>query len=151
LRTGDLGYLAGGELFVTGRRKDLVILRGQNHYPQDIELTVEGSHDDFVVGGAAAFSIEAAGEERLVVLQEVRRGGSEAPELAAEVRRRVAEEHQIELWGFALLALGSLPKTSSGKVRRSACRAAWLDGTLPALWRWQRPAAEKEAAPEAPL
>jgi acyl transferase domain-containing protein/acyl-CoA synthetase (AMP-forming)/AMP-acid ligase II/acyl carrier protein len=149
LRTGDLGCIVAGQLYVSGRRKDLVIIRGQNHSPQDIELTVESSHADFVVGGAAAFAIEAEGEERLVVVQEVRRGFAAPDEAMAEVRRRVAEEHDLELWGLGLLAVGALPKTSSGKVRRAACRTAWLDGSLPTVARWQRPPAppREEATP----
>ena len=92
LRTGDLGVLSGGELFVTGRIKDLIILRGRNHYPQDMELTTQRSHPDLRPDGGAAFSVEIEGEERLVVVQEVERRRREGfEELIAAVRRAVAE------------------------------------------------------------
>src|SRR5207342_3568190 len=92
LRTGDLGFLEDGELFVTGRIKDLIILRGRNHYPQDIEATVARSHAA-LTGTGAAFSVDEAGEERLVVVQEVERhSGAGVDEIAEAVRRAVAEE-----------------------------------------------------------
>ncbi|HSF38968.1 MAG TPA: amino acid adenylation domain-containing protein [Thermoanaerobaculia bacterium] len=134
LRTGDLGFTAQGELFVTGRIKDLIILRGRNLYPQDIERTAEESHRALRPGQGAAFSAEVAGEERLVVAHEVERewcrraGGSE--EIAEAVRRAIAEEHEARVHEVVLLRPGSLPKTSSGKVQRYAVRAAWLAGGL---------------------
>jgi amino acid adenylation domain-containing protein len=135
LRTGDLGFLDGGQLFVTGRLKDLVILRGRNLYPQDLERSVEESHPALHPGGGAAFAVEADGEERLVVVQEVDRRAQEAvaadpgPVLAA-VQRAVAEEHEAQVFEAVLIAAGSLPKTSSGKVRRQACRSDYLAGRL---------------------
>jgi amino acid adenylation domain-containing protein len=134
LRTGDLGILRGGELFVTGRIKDLIILRGRNHYPQDIELTAQRSHPDLRPDGGAAFAVEIEGEERLVVVQEVerrRRDGLE--ELAAAVRRAVAEEHEVQPYEVVLVRTGTVPKTSSGKVRRQACRERYLAGELTVL------------------
>src|SRR4029077_2284192 len=79
LRTGDLGFLRGGELFVTGRLKDLIIIRGRNLYPQDIELTVERSHPALRPGCGAAFSIELGQEERLVVVHEHERSANDSP------------------------------------------------------------------------
>jgi acyl transferase domain-containing protein/acyl-CoA synthetase (AMP-forming)/AMP-acid ligase II/acyl carrier protein len=140
LRTGDLGFLDGGDLFVTGRLKDMILIRGQNHYPQDIEWTVHGCHPIFVPAGAAAFSVEAEGEERLVLVQEVRRNAPfEISAVVAEVSRRVVEEHQIELWALVLVPPGSLAKTTSGKVQRRACQESFRTDSLPALARWQRP------------
>jgi len=136
LRTGDLGFLRGGELYVTGRLKDLIILRGRNHYPQDIELTAERSHPDLRPGGGAAFSVEAGGEERLVVVQEVERGRRESfEELAEAIRRAVAEEHEVQVHEVTLVRVGSVPKTSSGKVQRLLCRERWLAGELAVLGR----------------
>jgi len=132
LRTGDLGFLDEGELFVTGRLKDLVIIRGLNHYPQDIELTAERSHPALRAGGGAAFSVEVAGEERLVVVQEVERHTS-AEELAEALERlaeAVAEAHDLALHAAVLIRTQTLPKTSSGKVRRAACRELFLAGEL---------------------
>src|SRR6185295_10177218 len=129
LRTGDLGFLSEGELFVTGRLKDLIILRGHNLYPQDIERTAEASHPALRLSHGAAFSAGVEGEERLVVAHEVERGWRGGPgrsgEVAEAVRRAVAEEHEARVHEVVLLRPGSLPKTSSGKVRRHAVRAAW--------------------------
>ncbi len=154
LRTGDFGFLRDGELFVTGRSKDLIILRGRNHYPQDIELTVERSHPALRPGCGAAFAVdtpEGAGEERLVVVQEVRREHREddPAELVAAIRRAVAEEHEVQVHAVVLLRPATIPKTTSGKIQRAACRARFLDGTLEALGGWQSPAGA-EAAPAAP-
>jgi acyl-CoA synthetase (AMP-forming)/AMP-acid ligase II len=116
LRTGDLGFLEGRELFVTGRIKDLIVLRGRNLYPQDVERTAVASHPGFAPGGAAAFAVEAGGRERLAVVQEVGRRfrTTAAAEAIAALRRAVAEEHEAEVHGVALLAPGTLPRTSSG-------------------------------------
>ncbi len=136
LRTGDLGFLADGELFITGRLKDLVILRGRNHYPQDLELTAEASHPDLRPGNGAAFSVEVAGEERLVIVHEVerrRRDGFE--EVAEAMRRAVAAEHEVQVHEVVLIRTGSLPKTSSGKVQRRLCRKLYLAEDLAVVGR----------------
>jgi amino acid adenylation domain-containing protein len=134
LRTGDLGFLAGGELFVTGRRKDLLIVRGRNVYPQDLEASAEESHPALRPGGGAAFGVEVDGEERVVVVHELeRRREAEAAAAAAAVRDRLLAEHEVAVHAVVPLRAGALPRTTSGKVRRSACRAAWLAGALPVL------------------
>jgi natural product biosynthesis luciferase-like monooxygenase protein len=132
LRTGDLGFVQDGEVYVTGRRKDLIIIRGRNHYPQDIEQTVEQSHEGLRMGSGAAFSVEEGGQERLVVVQEVDvgAGGLDSEEVAAAIRQAVAQEHEVQVQAVVLIAAGSLPKTSSGKRQRQACRAAYLAGSL---------------------
>jgi acyl-CoA synthetase (AMP-forming)/AMP-acid ligase II/acyl carrier protein len=131
LRTGDLGFLLEGELFVTGRLKDLIIIRGLNHYPQDIELSVEKCDAALRPGCGAAFGIEAQGEERLVIVQEVdRRRQSDAPALIEKIRRAVADEHEVQAHAVVLIRAGSIPKTSSGKIQRHACREAFLEGRL---------------------
>jgi amino acid adenylation domain-containing protein len=132
LRTGDLGFLREGELFITGRIKDLIIIRGRNHYPQDIEQTVEASHPVLRPGCGAAFSVQVAGEERLVVAQEVRR---ESADLDTEgiihtIRQAVAERHELQVHSVVLLRPRCIPKTSSGKIQRHACRAGFVAGTL---------------------
>jgi acyl-CoA synthetase (AMP-forming)/AMP-acid ligase II len=138
LRTGDLGRLVDGELFVTGRRKDLIILRGRNLYPQDVERTVAAAHEALRPGCGAAFAVVVDGEERLVVAQEVdRTATASGEELGRAVRRAVSEGHDASLHALVLLPHGALPKTSSGKVRRRATRDAWLAGSLPA---WKGPA-----------
>ncbi|HEV2145780.1 MAG TPA: amino acid adenylation domain-containing protein [Longimicrobiaceae bacterium] len=135
LRTGDLGFLAEGELYVTGRVKDLVIVRGRNHYPHDIEQTAARAHPALRPGGSAAFGTEHAGEERLVVVQEVGRHctAADLEEIAAAVRAAVAEEHELQVHAVALVKSGGVPKTSSGKVQRLGCRADFLAGALPVL------------------
>jgi acyl-CoA synthetase (AMP-forming)/AMP-acid ligase II len=134
LRTGDLGFVHGNELFVTGRRKDLIIVRGRNHYPQDIEQTAQTAYPGLRPGGCAAFSVDEGGDERLVVAQEV--GASfdgNAGAAAAAIRRAIAEMHELPTYAVVLLGHGALAKTSSGKIQRRACRASYLDGTLDAV------------------
>jgi hypothetical protein len=136
LRTGDLGFVSGGELYVTGRLKDLVILRGRNHYPQDIEQTVEGSHQDLRPAGGAAFSVDVEGEERLVVVWEVdRRATDRLQGIGEAIRRAVSEAHEAQVYETLLLRVGTVPKTTSGKIQRHACRAGYLAGTLTEVGR----------------
>ena len=141
LRTGDLGLLRKRELFLTGRLKDLVILRGRNHHPQDLELTAERAHPALRPGGGAAFAVDAGDEERLVIVHELERRAAAPPEEIAEVVRRVvAEEHEVRVHELVLIPAGTLPRTSSGKVRRGACRAAYLEGALAPVFTSAAPA-----------
>jgi amino acid adenylation domain-containing protein len=133
LRTGDLGFLYNGELFVTGRLKDVIIIRGRNHYPQDIELTTERSHPALRPGCGAAFSCEIDNEERLVIVQEMRRDYKETPEIYKAIRQAIAEEHEIQVYAIVLVRQGSIFKTSSGKIQRRACKTAFLKGELQAI------------------
>jgi acyl-CoA synthetase (AMP-forming)/AMP-acid ligase II len=129
LRTGDLGFLQDGELFVTGRLKDMIIVDGRNHYPQDIELTVAQSHPALKLAGA--FSVDVASEERLVVVAEVeRRYWSELDALVKGIRRAIATHHDLQVYAVQLLKPGSIPKTSSGKIQRHACRMGFLADNL---------------------
>jgi amino acid adenylation domain-containing protein/non-ribosomal peptide synthase protein (TIGR01720 family) len=157
LRTGDLGFRQDGELYVTGRRKDLIILRGRNHYPQDLELTAERAQAALRPGCGAAFAVEAGDEERLVLVFEVDRHAlAELPvdEVAAAVRQALAEEHEVQLSDLVLIRQGTLPKTSSGKVQRHACRVLYLNGGLTVAGRsalgeaqGEAPAAEPRSEP----
>ena len=138
LRTGDYGFLVGGELFVAGRRKDLIILAGRNLYPQDIELSAESADPAIQSGATVAFSIDDGRRERLVVLVEWARPSIEGPvsdsaEVAIAVQRAVARDHRVDPDVVALVARGALLKTSSGKIRRAACRAAYRSGALTVL------------------
>lgn len=131
LRTGDLGFLHEGELFITGRVKDLIVIRGRNLYPQDIEWTAEQSHPALRLGSGAAFSVEGESEERLVVVQELEfRAKPNLDEVTAAIRQAVAEEYEVQVYAVVLIKPGSIPKTSSGKIQRRACRAAFLSGNL---------------------
>jgi acyl-CoA synthetase (AMP-forming)/AMP-acid ligase II len=136
-RTGDLGFLHEGMLYITGRLKDLIIIEGRNHYPQDIERTVEAAYPSFRLGGGAAFSMEYEGIERLVVVQELERRVREVDnvEAALAVRRAVSQAHEIVPREVVFLKAGGLPKTSSGKVQRRACRLALKRGELQVVGR----------------
>lgn len=132
LRTGDLGFLRDGELFITGRLKDLIILAGLNYYPQDIEKTVEASHPNVRPEGCAAFSVNGDGEERLVIVAETL--GSEAlEETVAAIRRMVNENHELRAHAIELIRQGTLPKTTSGKVQRRLCKTLFLQGGLSSM------------------
>jgi acyl-CoA synthetase (AMP-forming)/AMP-acid ligase II len=133
LRTGDLGFLdASGELFITGRIKDLIIIRGINHYPQDIEHTVQALHPACRRHGGAAFSVTGErGEETLVIVQEIERterNRIDAVEMAAMIRQGVTEQHEVFARHILLIRPGALPKTTSGKIQRSLARRLWIEG-----------------------
>jgi acyl-CoA synthetase (AMP-forming)/AMP-acid ligase II len=132
LRTGDLGFFHAGELFVAGRIKDLLIVRGQNHHPQDVERTVQTVDAACRADAGAAFQVHRGGEERLVVVQEIDRGSRalDPAALARQVRRAVAERHGIEIDDVLFVRNATLPKTTSGKVQRYACKAAYEAGRL---------------------
>jgi len=172
MRTGDLGFMVDGELFVTGRLKDLIVIDGHNHYPHDIELTVDSSHTALSYGCSAAFSVDIDGKERLVVLAEIRRfkqpdqtTGSDGPagqsdvcgrerqtvavyqtrenrlqqsldmkEVAGAITQAVNENHDLQTHVVLLVKAGSIPKTSSGKIQRHACRAGFLANTLDVIF-----------------
>jgi acyl-CoA synthetase (AMP-forming)/AMP-acid ligase II len=133
LRTGDLGAMHDGRLYVTGRIKDLVIIDGTNHYPQDIEVTVQEAHALIRQGHVAAFSLTVDGGERLVVVAEHSRHvtdpGPERDAVARAVRKAVVTGHGAALHDFVLAPPGTLPRTSSGKVARGACRRRYIAGT----------------------
>ena len=155
LRTGDLGFFHNDELFITGRLKDVVIIRGRNHYPQDIELTSETAHEALQLNGAAAFSVEVNSAEQLVIVQEVERSylrrlsdESLVDELILTIRRAISEAHELQVYAILLLKPGSLPKTSSGKVQRKQCRASFLDESLVAVAEWKKELQQSVAAPD---
>jgi acyl-CoA synthetase (AMP-forming)/AMP-acid ligase II len=147
LRTGDLGFLQTypeprrkeSELFVTGRLKDLIIIRGRNHYPQDIELTVEKSHPALTPGSGAAFSVEIEGQERLVIVQEVKRAyhNENVHEVISAIGQAVTKEHQCQVYAILLLERQRIPKTRSVKNQRHACRAGFWAGTLATIGEWR--------------
>jgi amino acid adenylation domain-containing protein len=144
LRTGDFGFLKEGELFVTGRLKDLIIIRGQNHYPQDIEYTVERCHPSLKPGCGAAFSIDDAGEERLVVVQEVDDNQPLTDSDIERICRAIAHEHEIQAHAVLLIKPKTISKTSSGKIQRHACRNDFLAGRLDVVTEWRLPAISEQ-------
>lgn len=169
LRTGDLGFFSDEELFITGRLKDLIIIRGKNHYPQDIELTAEKSCLRLRPGCSAAFEVEINGEKKVVIAAEMERRQRKqrkksdskkdhshpsdqrqhsvlpdynnlenrvpvALEIAVKaIRKAVSEEHELEVYAVLILKIGTIPKTSSGKIQRHACREKFLNKTLDIL------------------
>ena len=139
LRTGDLGFLEDGELFVTGRLKDLIIIRGRNYYPQDIEATMARCHPSLVPGAAAAFSVDGDGQEGLVVVQEVSRTGRKRDTAAVlkSMANAISEEHELPLHAAVLIQPNTIARTSSGKIRRHACKQAWLEGRLEIVDQWR--------------
>jgi acyl-CoA synthetase (AMP-forming)/AMP-acid ligase II len=133
LRTGDLGFLdETGELFVTGRIKDVIIIRGINHYPQDIERTVQSLHTSLRENCGAAFSVpDESGEEVVVVVQEVERTARNRinpDDIKGLIREGVADQHELSARHIALIRPGALPKTTSGKIQRKHARKLWLEG-----------------------
>lgn len=136
LRTGDLGFVYNNQLFVTGRIKDILIIRGRNYYPQDIEHTVEHSHPALSSGCGAVFISEVNGTEQLIVIQEVNREcwrSVNLEEIVKTIRAAISEEHQLQVHTIRLLKPGTIPKTSSGKIKRYACREKFENGEFASL------------------
>ena len=149
LRTGDLGFVKSGELFVTGRLKDLIIVDGRNHYPQDVEFTVERCHPALEPHASAAFSVRTGGTARLIVVAEVRRSYRKQMvtvrdwrTLAAAVRSAVARDHDVRVGESVFVRSHSIPKNGASKIQRFLCRSGYLADTLGILWR------EEEAIPD---
>lgn len=151
LRTGDLGFLREGQLFITGRIKDLIIIRGRNYYPQEIERFVEQSHDALRPGCCAAFSVEVEGAEHLVLVAEIERTHVRhlaVDEVVTAIRAAVSTEFQLQVGGVALIKTGGTYKTSSGKIQRQASRTAFLDNKLEICGEWFTAALKKACNPE---
>jgi acyl-CoA synthetase (AMP-forming)/AMP-acid ligase II/acyl carrier protein len=141
LRTGDLGFFRDGELYVTGRVKDVIIIRGRNHYPQDIENTAEEAHQAVLPGAAFALSDEGQGE-RLVVVHQLDRQfrGADHAQIIQAIRRSIVEHHELDPYAIVLIRQTSLPITSSGKVQRNLCREQYLADELKVVHSWINPA-----------
>ncbi len=183
LRTGDLGVIRDGQLYITGRLKDVIIIAGLNHYPEDIERTVELNDAHLGVACCASFSVVVNGEERLVLAVELERrfwariarerkpkkltsgwrkfrlkpqpsaygkSSASARELCGDIREAIARTHGIRAHDIALLPPGTLPRTTSGKIRRRACREAYLNGEFSRLSEGSRPRAERIASASRP-
>jgi len=139
LRTGDLGFIHENELFVTGRIKDLIVIRGLNYYPQDIELTIENSHTALQDNACAAFSIEIDNEERLVIVQEIKRTyfrKLNIEEVISAISHAIFINHGISVYAITLLMPGAIPKTSSGKIQRSKCRLKFIKKEFGSIAEW---------------
>jgi acyl-CoA synthetase (AMP-forming)/AMP-acid ligase II len=138
LRTGDLAFRRGEELFIVGRLKDVLILRGRNHHPQDLEWTAGQCHPALRAGCAAAFLVEEDGREKLVLAQEMSReppGTPQAEELAGDIRQAISEQYGLMVDVVVLVSPGAIPRTSSGKIQRRLCRTLFLEGQLDEMCR----------------
>ncbi|WP_394839419.1 amino acid adenylation domain-containing protein [Pendulispora rubella] len=137
LRTGDLGFVRGGELYVTGRCKEILIVRGANLYPQDLEFAAEASHAALVTGGSAAFAVLVEDSEEIVLVMEVAKGdgGHEYPAVVAAVRAAVAETFQQSVHSVVLVRRNTVPRTTSGKIQRGLCKVQFEAGDLHAMYR----------------
>lgn len=136
LRTGDLGFFLNGELFITGRLKEMIIIRGRNHYPQDIEKTLEKSHPALQPNSSAAFSIEQDNEEKLVAIAEIQENHLaqlDGDDVIQSIREAISGEYGIQIYQAVLLKPGTIPKSPTGKILRSSCRTAFLQGSLNSL------------------
>jgi acyl-CoA synthetase (AMP-forming)/AMP-acid ligase II len=142
MRTGDLGFLWQGNLFITGRLKETLILWGFNHYPHHIEQTIEPCHPGFRPNGCAVFTVDVAGEERLVVAQEVERrycNSIDIQAVADSIHWAVFQQHLVDVYAIVLLKPSHLPRTSSGKIQRQLCRTKFLRGELEGIAEWRSP------------
>lgn len=136
-RTGDLGFVWKNELYVSGRLKDMIIWHGVNIYPQDVEQTIQKSHPLLRVDSGAVFAVEKDGQELLVVVQEVdRKPNPDYPSVIEAIRKAVSKEHELPLDAIVLIKHGTVPKTSSGKIQRHACRQYFLEGSLVPVAQW---------------
>lgn len=139
MRTGDLGFLHDNQLYICGRLKDLIIVAGSNHYPQDLEATAAAASGALRPGNAVAFGVDLDGAERVVLVGELREGWAGDLDAAAErVRDAIGEAHGLSLHALILISQGSMPKTSSGKLQRRLTSRLWQGGELPIAraWTW---------------
>jgi acyl-CoA synthetase (AMP-forming)/AMP-acid ligase II/acyl carrier protein len=149
LRTGDLGFMDDGDLYISGRLKDLVVVRGANHYPQDIELTAEQAHPILRPGYCAAFSVDRDDVEKLVVVAERKRfypHPFEPDDVLLAIRRAISREHGLDVAAVWLLRTGTVSRTSSGKIQRQECKSRFLAGELTAVAKWNEPAVRRPSA-----
>lgn len=142
MRTGDMGFICDNQLFIAGRLKDLIIIDGLNHYPQDIELSIENCHPGLRPGCSAAFSVEINNREKLIIVAEVAKAGKIADlresqgiefdpkSIMALIRSTVTINHDLSAYDVVLLKPGTIPKTSSGKIQRHACKSSYIEKTL---------------------
>lgn len=139
LRTGDLGFLRDGELYITGRIKDMMILWGRNRYPQEIEATLDTCHPALRPGHSAAFSIETELGEQLIIATEIERRylrNLNVEEVVNAIRQAIAQQNTVDVFAIVLLKTTTIPKTTSGKIQRRACRTKFLEGSLDSVGQW---------------
>jgi acyl-CoA synthetase (AMP-forming)/AMP-acid ligase II len=146
-RSGDLGFMDGNELYITGRIKDLLIFRGVNYYPTDIEFAVQEAHASLRKNAGAAFSVMVHGEEQLIIAQEVERSAMHnlpQDELFSTIRQTLSEEFELSVYAILLLRPGSIPLTSSGKIQRRVTKYGYLTGELQSIAAWKKETGNEE-------
>ncbi|NOY49184.1 MAG: AMP-binding protein [Chlorobi bacterium] len=149
LRTGDLGFLNDGELYITGRLKDMIIIRGVNYYPNDIEFTIQKNSADFRQNGGAAIPVIKDGKEKLVIVQELERTAlrkDNHDELISLIRERISDEYELDVYAVCLIRTGSIPLTSSGKIQRRQTKYDYLNKQLNIVKEWSRGEAGEDTA-----
>lgn len=147
LRSGDLGFLYKGQVYITGRKKDVIIIRGQNHYPQDLEWTVINSHEHIRPAGCAAFQVDEFSSSVVIVVEISRRFNIENSEVIGElISTKINKEHALTVDAIAYIKEGSIPKTTSGKIQRRKCKTDYLDNTLNKIAEWRRIQKESKAS-----
>lgn len=154
LRTGDLGMLHDKELYITGRMKEVIIIQGQNYYPQDIEGVAQASHEALQHNSGAAFGVESEDVEQLVLVQEVKRvhrNKVDGPAVVRAVATAIASQYGIRLAGLTLIRPQTLSKTSSGKIKRNACKQEWLKRELQVIYDWRAPNLALSEHPESSM
>ena len=142
LRTGDMGIVLDGHLYVTGRLKDMLIVRGRNFYPEDIEHSLEGCHKALRLNNCAAFSVDGENRENVILVQEVYEEiiqQVDAEEVVDAMRKRITESYNIETDAICLISSRKLPKTTSGKIQRQECKRMYLASEFNVLHVWNRP------------
>jgi acyl transferase domain-containing protein/acyl-CoA synthetase (AMP-forming)/AMP-acid ligase II/acyl carrier protein len=143
LRTGDLAFVIDNQLFISGRAKDLVIIDGTNHYPQDIELTVQNADPAIRVDHCVAFSVDVDDRERLVIVAEAEKKVGDWTQVLRVLQKEISENHELELYALQIIRRGAIHKTSSGKLQRSTCKVAYLNNEFDPLFEWTRPSRPK--------
>lgn len=143
LDSGDIGFIVNKNLYICGRNKEVVIVNGRNHFPQDIEATIQSLHTDIVDHGGAVFSLNECGdqEQRVIAVQELSRSGMKAEnhqQLITAIRQSVAATHDINLSAVILIAPMSLNKTTSGKIQRYLCREKYISNELKIIAEWEQ-------------
>ncbi|HKO51757.1 MAG TPA: AMP-binding protein [Polyangiaceae bacterium] len=151
LRTGDLGFVKNGQLFITGRIKDLIIVRGQKFYPQDIETALEDASPYLRRGSVAAFGLDACDRQELAVVAEVEQREHATRELVSQIVRALRQSHELALSHVRILTRGGVAKTTSGKIRRNRCRQDYLEGRGSVHLDWSAPAVTSEMDDRAEL
>ena len=141
MKTGDLGFMHNGHLYIAGRIKDVIIIRGMNHFPRDIENTVEHSHPTLQPNACAAFSSEIDNHERLIIIQEIKRTAIrelDGQEVIEAIRSAISAEHEIPVFAIELISPGRMCKTTSGKIQHKKCKSMWIDKAFKSVYSWKQ-------------